>query len=897
MARSHCCVTYRPPSRAGASRHVLCGSGGMEAFILGASIQVHHRDIPHPVYILNSTSDTPRHSLDEGDPAHARLQDTADATHSFSADSSIQLKPPVPFDSARINCHCTNPTIPKITTTHTRPRSLTDVSIFSSSSSSADDEMTSLATDAPPGSPPGLSGSKSSKSSSDHSSSQSGTDGIISDIGHFEDIGLDEDTRPFVAIPNGMEKISRPPPRTSATTGSGHRNSAAALTTIRELTSAAAHRSPPLGGAKGHPPTHSLSLPNPGLLRRGYRNASTPSLAITAMSNCNRSRSPSPNPTSPLHRPMPSPLSPRRPGLPPTDLQHPARRRTSWQPSRKSIKELEAEYTEDDGDDDLPDDASLWNVPLSPRPPTERMPLSASTSPKPSPCASPERMSPLRTSPNIQMINAPKTSPAVSDFAASPSIRPPASPRHHKLVRGASTGVVPDHYGFPHGRAKSWNVVLSELSEDAKALTETLETHAGENERKQEEAIQNGSVSPEPGNDRLSRSKSTPVELPPLRLNNIMIDPLPISKEKEKVLTRTRPSWLPPKSQKEEKKHLKEYQRMMEMSREAEKRKAAKAANNQSTNENRKSALLHIWEEHVLPNWDQVVREPRTRELWWRGVAPKSRAEVWQKAIGNELALTEVTSAKALNRAKDIEGRIAGGRLEEYRMEQKWFDAIHRDVKVTLPELNIFQAGGPLHDGLVDVLMAYSMYRSDVGYSHGTHVSQPVSFAPLHYSLAFLCRPETPNTDTSRTAHSRHPSSHPPSLYIEVHNTRQSTQSPTPPRIPNRRPSQHPKSLRSDPLTPLHQIPALTCPPLWPRRHSHHQVADHNINDHEHQSGAPNGTIIFFHPVNPNHHVHFNFPQSPRAPRPRTYDADPLPWARRGSWCRRSGSGMGRHGV
>jgi hypothetical protein len=33
--------------------------------------------------------------------------------------------------------------------------------------------------------------------------------------------------------------------------------------------------------------------------------------------------------------------------------------------------------------------------------------------------------------------------------------------------------------------------------------------------------------------------------LPPLQKSNIMIDPLPISKEKEKVLTRTRPSWLP----------------------------------------------------------------------------------------------------------------------------------------------------------------------------------------------------------------------------------------------------------------------------------------------------------------------------------------------------------------
>ena len=688
----------------------------MEPFIIETSIDAHYSDISHPVYILNSTSDNPRHSLEGEEQEHGRLQEAVEGTRSFLEDISINFKPPL-FDLARININCTNPTSLRIAANHTRHRSLTDASF-----SSTDDEMSSLASEAPPGSPPGLSGSKSSKSSSYHSSSQSGAEGIISDISHFEDIGLGEDTQPFVPIPNGMEKTSRPPPRTSATTTSGHRSNAAAMTTIRELTSAG-HSSPPSRIAKGHAPTHSLSLPNPGIMRQGYRNASTPSLAITAMSNYNRSRSPSPNPASPLHRPIPSPMSPRRPGLAPMDINHPPRRRTSWQPSRKSIKELEAEYTENDGDDDLPDDASLWNVPLSPRPPIERMPISASTSPKPSPCASPERPSPLRTSLSVQASYAPRTAPALSGPAVSPSIGPPTSPRHHNLIRGASTGAMPDHYGFPHGRTKSWNVVLSELSEDAKALTETLENHAFENERKHEEGIQNGSVSPVAAIEKLSRSKSSTTELPPLRLNNVIIDPLPISKEKEKVLTRTRPSWLPPKSQKEEKKHLKEYQRMMEMSREAERRKAVKAASNQCTKENRKSALLHIWEEHVLPNWDQVIREPRTRELWWRGVAPKSRAQVWQKAIGNELALTDVTYTKALKRAKDIEGRIAGGRNEVYQLEKKWFDAIHRDVKVTFPELNIFQQGGPLHDGLVDVLIAYSMYRSDVGYSHGTHVS------------------------------------------------------------------------------------------------------------------------------------------------------------------------------
>ena len=154
-----------------------------------------------------------------------------------------------------------------------------------------------------------------------------------------------------------------------------------------------------------------------------------------------------------------------------------------------------------------------------------------------------------------------------------------------------------------------------------------------------------------------------------------------------------------------------------------ERRKAARVAHTQCAHDDTKSALLRIWEEHVLPNWDQAIREPRTRELWWRGVAPKSRTEVWQKAIGNDLAITDSTYKKALQRAKDMELRIQHSSGEEIFKEKAWFEAIRRDVRKTFKELNIFQPTGPLHTDLVDVLMAYSMYRSDVGYSYGTHVS------------------------------------------------------------------------------------------------------------------------------------------------------------------------------
>ena len=273
--------------------------------------------------------------------------------------------------------------------------------------------------------------------------------------------------------------------------------------------------------------------------------------------------------------------------------------------------------------------------------------------------------------------------------------------------------------------------MLSDLSEEAKIITETLEHH-------EDEKTVQGSSSQRSSSESRRDSKGR-VELPPVQKSNIMIDPLPISKEKEKVLTRTRPSWLPPKDQKEEKKHLKEYKQMMTQSLEAgelalaaclggtddsDKRKAAKAVSAQCEKDSTREALQNMWNEQVYPNWDRVVNDPRTRELWWRGVPPRTRGATWKRAIGNELALSEDTYKKALQRAKDLESAPEDSSENNKRMRQ-CFDAIQQDVSTAFPDLNLFQEGAPLRDTLIDVLQAYSMYRSDVGYIHGLHVSAP----------------------------------------------------------------------------------------------------------------------------------------------------------------------------
>ncbi|KAE9381039.1 hypothetical protein N431DRAFT_457655 [Stipitochalara longipes BDJ] len=573
-----------------------------------------------------------------------------------------------------------------------------------------------------PGSPPDLTSSKSSKSSSFHSSYQSDDNTVLSDVGNFEEIGLDDESRAEAEIGDFAVKTTINP--YDATFANDLRTSAKQRKRVpmaathgnrvqRELTAGKPRPAfPSLRGQVKSATTDGLGLQpiHNGMPRRGFSSPNTSSFPVMK-----RNRSSSPNIS----------MNPRY-NLSTSSLKT---RRGSWQSNRerKSAKELEKECDEDDGDD-VPDECFLENVPISPRPPQERtvsMPPSTSTSPE---RPQKDKIKGLGNG----------TSPKPAEQG---ELRSPKSPRSG-IQRGASMGQFPiNHDGFTKVRAKSWTVALSELSEEAKALTEALEAHADTEEKnsdpRQRRSFNNTN---RPTIDK-PRVKSAIAELPPLRRTDIMIDPLPISKEKEAVLSRTRPSWLPPKDPAEEKRHLKEYQRMMAQAAEAEKRKEAERNAKTACRDDTASSLLRIWEEHVLPNWDETTRQKRTRELWWRGIAPRSRGDVWAKAIGNELGLSDASYTAALRRAQALETTIKrGSQLSaDEEMKKKWLDRIEHDVRKTYPELKIFQPDGPLHSSLLNVLKAYAMYRSDVGYVHGTSTIAALLLLNLPTSSAAFC--------------------------------------------------------------------------------------------------------------------------------------------------------------
>ncbi|KAJ5096964.1 hypothetical protein N7456_007685 [Penicillium angulare] len=551
-----------------------------------------------------------------------------------------------------------------------------------------------------PNSPPELSGSKSSKSSSFHSSQIDGPDSIFTDIGNFEEIGLEDDSELQIAADPSTTPYGRPglTGRSPATARLPNKSPAA---TTRDLTATPKPRQrsplPPLhnqinGAIRTPQSAGSLSARSPN--RRD--SSSTVNSANLTPSQPRRSRS-----TSPLRPTSSRSASSTSLALSPLSARTPTQKQT-WQPNRKTLKDLEEEYH--DSDDELPDDASLWNIPISPRPVQDR-PQSRNTSPSGrSPGPRP-----------LPISHTTSDAPAVpSTSNASKAARMRRAPQ-----RSSSAGPERGQLSPRNPRAYSYNSFLSDLSEEARIITEALEHHADETGRKREDAVQNGTS--RRSSSESPRQSRENIELPPVQKSNIMIDPLPISKEKEKVLTRTRPSWLPPKDQKEEKKHLRQYKQMMAQSKEADKRKAARAASAQCEKDTTRDTLQNIWDEYVNPNWDRVLAEPRTRELWWRGIPPRSRGAMWQRALGNELSLSDESFTKALQRAKDLESKTEAEPTETKKRLLECFAAIDKDASTAFPDLNLFQESGPLRETLIDVLKAYCMYRSDVGYIHGLH--------------------------------------------------------------------------------------------------------------------------------------------------------------------------------
>ncbi|KAK5076270.1 hypothetical protein LTR64_006252 [Lithohypha guttulata] len=382
-------------------------------------------------------------------------------------------------------------------------------------------------------------------------------------------------------------------------------------------------------------------------------------------------------------------------------------RRGSWQPTRKTIYEIEAEYH--DSDDELPDDTSLFNVPLSPFVTRSHL---AGLSPQSSAQGSPERRThvsspaPIPLSHARTMPNTPSKSRNGSRGTTQRKQKLNKATNHVAQSNSASTSPQSD---LRFGRTKSWNLVMADLDHEARIIAEKLDFHH-EASTKLDAAIINQHRSSAPG----------AIPLPPIQKGTL--DFMPSSKEKEAVLSRTRPSWLPPKDPREEKRHLAQYKQMMQASIEAEQKKEHVLKQQRRTDDGVRDSLHGIWTYYVDPTTDLLTIDKRVNDLCWRGIPPKLRGAVWQRRIGNPMNLTDQSYTLAVGRAKEIKSKPTEELSEHEKTLREWFADIDKDAETAFPDLSMFQRHGLHWQHLIDVCEAYTVYRADIGYFYGVQL-------------------------------------------------------------------------------------------------------------------------------------------------------------------------------
>ncbi|KAG8984035.1 hypothetical protein FRB93_006828 [Tulasnella sp. JGI-2019a] len=177
------------------------------------------------------------------------------------------------------------------------------------------------------------------------------------------------------------------------------------------------------------------------------------------------------------------------------------------------------------------------------------------------------------------------------------------------------------------------------------------------------------------------------------------------------VISKTRPTHLPPKAKEEDLKHMKDWEEMMQKSREAEELRQQKVIERRMAREKAVEASAGRWEREVLPDWKAAMRDPKLKRLWWDGIPTKLRGKIWALTLGNALALSKDAYKSCLSRAKRA---ITTNSFPPESMQQ-----IEEDISRTLPTLHLFHnETGPMYQDLKDLLCAWLVARSDEGLSY-----------------------------------------------------------------------------------------------------------------------------------------------------------------------------------
>ncbi|WVN87461.1 uncharacterized protein L203_102643 [Cryptococcus depauperatus CBS 7841] len=185
----------------------------------------------------------------------------------------------------------------------------------------------------------------------------------------------------------------------------------------------------------------------------------------------------------------------------------------------------------------------------------------------------------------------------------------------------------------------------------------------------------------------------------------------------EKVLSQTRPSWLPPKDRQEDVTHLHQWEELMRQSREHERQLAKLAETRRIEKEKRLITELPMWNKLLSEGFSvqKVQQDAGLRKMWFEGVPSHLRGKAWALAVGNPLALSKDVYRIYLARARKG--------LENERFPPDLLQTIEHDLDDTLVTLKLFQRDSPLRDDLKELICAWLVYRSDEGLGYAPYIN------------------------------------------------------------------------------------------------------------------------------------------------------------------------------
>ncbi|EPY51954.1 GTPase activating protein [Schizosaccharomyces cryophilus OY26] len=236
---------------------------------------------------------------------------------------------------------------------------------------------------------------------------------------------------------------------------------------------------------------------------------------------------------------------------------------------------------------------------------------------------------------------------------------------------------------------------------------------------------------------RLNSVQDSMFKKAPRQSTDALLDPGPVSKEKQAVLSVGRPSWLPPKSKAEEKQHLREFEQIRKAALNYDKQSQKEKFKQMERQRKKNQYLVQLWDRYIFRYWPDSLASSKVTGVWREGIPSRVRGKAWQKIIGNHLQLDYQSFFLACERARKLGYSNENEQTQNVNMFCHDRSALEVDLESTIPQLHLFQKGEALHNDLVQLVLAYSAYRYNVRYVPGTSFIGALLLLNMNLTSAF----------------------------------------------------------------------------------------------------------------------------------------------------------------